>query len=136
MNGLTPSAASAKCIFLVSSAKEGSTLLWKCFQAFESHGCLTNPSPPSLSLRFSLCHFIKKDIAGLRNILWSRDMIGKCLRTLTGYFLQSASLNRGPSQFGQCSASTYSPLNSTHLFPHAWMLLYNKPNVLVKDFAA
>jgi hypothetical protein len=63
-------------------------------------------------------------------------MTGKCLRTFTGNFFLSWSLNLELPYFGQVVSFAYSPQKSTHPLSHAWMLVYANPNFFVNVLAA
>ncbi len=94
--GFTLFIAKPRCTFLAFKANTKNLSLM-CFDAFESHGCLTSP----YGLMFCTYHNNKKDMACILNIFWSFKIIGKCLSTFMGNNLFPSSLYQGALHFGQ-----------------------------------
>jgi hypothetical protein len=118
-NGLNPSVASATRTFRASIALSG-CMSSKCFHASPSAGCTILSG---LYLLPFLCHVICFADSSVMYNRWSLGMKGRCRRTISGMLdcfflpsLPSTSTNLEALHFGQCVASSWSPLNRTHPF--------------------
>lgn len=124
-----PSAHSPRWTFLWSASKSACLALM-CSHCGESGGPLIFPSPDMLSP----CHVMSAARCGVENILLSRGMRGKCLRTFIGTLDIPTRLYRGAWHIGHVSKSAFPFLNNTQPFLHASIASYlspSRPNILL-----